>query len=1214
MSSSEPDEHEAFAESRVSQYVFCPTKDTFFNTLDLHADTGDKDVKLPLVIVGNDGSGKSALLANWVAKRREHLHRDEFLFQHFVGCTTPSLHLSHTLHRLETKLKEFYQLREMKVPDSEEDLRWSLGRFLQNAAKKHNPARVVIIIDGVNRLVSEGMPDGALHWLPTELPPCVRFILSTVELDRVPRGTAEVSTHRSYVELTRRHCPLLRIEPLNQQIRQNVINSFLDMNKKTLSLSEAQVFKIISAPVTSQPMYLRSLLQAVCMSLKLTNSSIDQLLETFLRCSTAHELVDKNLNICNQAVFPNVDSPEAPVEDKAKMELLGKIFTIVYISRTGLTVEEIWGVIKMVTSVSIDETVQKLLMEILTAFTMEVKGMYSFSHELYREVVYEKYICSRDNLIRWHQLMARYFSQLPTGARKLVALPYHLEVSGSWSKVKNCLTDINMFELWWTKEFKADFIKTWAQLTKVNTKPIEPYGTSKKDHDAAGNSKREASRPTYDIVEEYVKSLDEYRSKEHPSEERIATIILLIADFLLEFATLGHEVSADVPAIVHPIIPSEDLKALGVPHVTLDDAGRSVLWYPEVYPQLGGVILSDDTAQQDDMPQHGGVSKAIDDIPFCTTYFFHRWMWIQFPYIALGNCNNRFVEGMDLKKNAYSNRYTTASSNAMTAKAEGTMESIKEDSSVKTGTGGLNMKMFKLPEITFNRKAARSIRRVPAEGDDGADKFAQRMQALQDDVQNYREEYDFVMQMKAGLRKRLAELSGSLETLKRSAESVHQFDDAMAVAVKRDVVAANKFESVQLLNKNLKLLNMMCDRHPANVPALILEVEAKIEQDRFLLAEIKKRLWEQKFEHQMHMSNFKVMKFLTKKGENMHNELLDYRIKMKLDLKKQADAYEKMNKAKDARKSKKKSRKEKISSSLDSSVSEEGDTGFSGNGSSNEQTWDEMWSIITSRTGITEPGVFFDRLRNGSGLTEQIESLKKQAEVRLEQNKRDAEIVADELENARLATMNGVSEESDKSKKQELGTGEKYLRTIKEKAETQEQLEQTVISGLGHLGELLGVPFQDEDTPVSDLLRDIETMVDTVMDEREKQLQQAQSNNNNSTFDASTTSKMRETAPSSPEMTNRPPELDMVLSRFESPKLRLPPKLPSRPSLDPTTNAELERDGEEDDDEEGMWDRQYAMSQSMRFLKMKKAKDHKGGPGMDAAGAATAGATAEVKK
>ena len=118
---SHQDEHEAFAASSVSQYVFCQTKDTFFNTLAQPADTAYSDVKPPLVVVGNDGSGKSALLSNWVAKRREHLHRDEFLFQHFVGCTTPSLSLAHTLQRLETKLKDFYQLREMKVPDTEED-------------------------------------------------------------------------------------------------------------------------------------------------------------------------------------------------------------------------------------------------------------------------------------------------------------------------------------------------------------------------------------------------------------------------------------------------------------------------------------------------------------------------------------------------------------------------------------------------------------------------------------------------------------------------------------------------------------------------------------------------------------------------------------------------------------------------------------------------------------------------------------------------------------------------------------------------------------------------------------------------------------------------------------------------------------------------------------------------------------------------------------
>jgi hypothetical protein len=1263
------DEHEAFAASRVSQYVFCQTKDTFFNTLDQHADTGDNDSKLPLVVVGNEGSGKSALLANWVAKRREHLHRDEFLFQHFVGCTTPSLSLAHTLQRLETKLKEFYQLREMKVPDTEEDLRWSLGRFLANAAKKHSPARVIIIIDGVNRLKCEGMPDGVLHWVPTELPPCVRFILSTVELnaphagvsrqagagagshnhnnhnsnsndvtlngssnlhDSDNSGNRNSNIHRSFTELIRRKCPLLRIEPLSQQIRNNVIHAFLTMamNENTISLTDSQQFKIISAPATSQPMYLRSLLQGVRMCSQLTNSTIDQLLETFLHCSTAHELVDKNLNICCQAVFPDSGNPDLP-EEKTKMEILGKIFTIVHVSRTGLTELEISGVIKMVTSIHIDQETFNRLIDILSEFTMVVDGMHSFSHEIYREVVYDKYVCSRDNLIRWHQLMARYFSQLETGPRKLVALPYHLEVSGSWSKVKNCLTDIKMFQLWWTRDFKADFIKTWAQLTKVTPKIKDNYGNTKKDNDnnSNNNNKRSetstsTSRPTYDVVEEYVKSLDEYQTKEHPSAEEVSTIILLIADFLLEFATLGHEANADVPNIIHPYIPQEDLESIGVPHLRVDDAGRSILYYPDVYPHLGGVIANSDGGADASAPQDAA-AKAIDDIPFCTTYFFHRWMWIQFPYIALGNCNTRFVEGEENKKKAYHGAAYMLKQAELKKKQEleskMTMSQSLDDNN-KT-MNEMDTKKFALPEIKFHRKAARTLRRIPKEGDAAADKFAVRMQALQDDIQNYREEYDFVMQMKAGLRKQLAELSGSLETLKRSAESVHQFDDAMIATKKRDVDAQLKYDSVKLLNKNLKKLNEMCDRHPPNVPALIQDIERKIAQDKFLLAECKTRLWEQRFERLMHHSNFKIMKFLSNKGEEMHNDLLEVRISMKVALTQQAKS---MDKQKEKIAKLDKLKQKKLSGKLNDSLSAttSGIEGTEGSDSSilpGEQ-WAEMWEIITSRTGIAEPTVFFDRLRNSSNLAEQIRSLKKQAENKLENLKSEQIAVEEDMETTRLSTMNGAGEDTDKQQKVELFNKEKYLKIIKEKSESHEQLQTTVTGGLLHLGELLGIPVrEDSNVPVTDLLRDIETMIDTLMDEREKHLQQtANANNTLNAPSAITpvnggngngTGNTTQQLPTSPIVeNNRPPELDLVLQRFESPKLRLPPKLPSRPNLD-TNDPKKEIAEDEDDDEEGMWDRNFAMNQSSKFIKLKKMKESnslaKTAPNAQSAGQAT---------
>ena len=56
---------------------------------------------------------------------------------------------------------------------------------------------------------------------------------------------------------------------------------------------------------------------------------------------------------------------------------------------------------------------------------------------------------------------------------------------------------------------------------------------------------------------------------------------------------------------------------------------------------------------------------------------------------------------------------------------------------------------------------------------------------------------------------------------------------------------------------------------------------------------------------------------------------------------------------------------------------------------------------------------------------------------------------------------------------------------------------------------------------------------------------------------------------------------------------------------DPNKISKEDRDGSDDDDE-GMWDRQYAMSQSMKLLKMKKGKEAKQGAvpaGETAAGA-----------
>lgn len=65
--------------------------------------------------------------------------------------------------------------------------------------------------------------------------------------------------------------------------------------------------------------------------------------------------------------------------------------------------------------------------------------------------------------------------------------------------------------------------------------------------------------------------------------------------------------------------PNQDLGSLGVPFLSIDEDGRSVLNKP---------LLTE--TKEDDKP--AGVDqppKPNEDFPDCTTYFYHRWMWIQ---------------------------------------------------------------------------------------------------------------------------------------------------------------------------------------------------------------------------------------------------------------------------------------------------------------------------------------------------------------------------------------------------------------------------------------------------------------------------------------------------------------------------------------------------------------------------------------------------------
>lgn len=99
--------------------------------------------------------------------------------------------------------------------------------------------------------------------------------------------------------------------------------------------------------------------------------------------------------------------------------------------------------------------------------------------------------------------------------------------------------------------------------------------------------------------------------------------------------------------------------------------------------------------------------------------------------------------------------------------------------------------------------------------------------------------------------------------------------------------------------------------------------------------------------------------------------------------------------------------------------------------------------------------------------------------------------VESELEEVRYAaSFAGGGGQSSKEHKKQLAEKQHHLKEIKEKTESMEQLEQRVISGLAHISDILFIPKTEEDGSVINLVRDIEAVLDTLINEREKQQQQ----------------------------------------------------------------------------------------------------------------------------
>ncbi|VDI39379.1 Hypothetical predicted protein [Mytilus galloprovincialis] len=233
--------HNAFGEAR--QRVYIGRQDYFKNITEAR----DKGITKPFIILGESGSGKSSLIANW-AKKIEDAEATTFVFVHFIGSSADSSDYIKLIRRLFEEMNIFYDF-DMQIPTSDSLLINDIGKWLRMAGSR---TKVVIVLDALNQLDDGTGEDGSEHdlmWIPEELPSNVFMLCSTLP-------------GRAMQSCLRNKWPNMKVEPLQESQKMQIITDYLQgVYGKTLN-SEQKIM-LVNAQQTSNPLYLKSLLDEI---------------------------------------------------------------------------------------------------------------------------------------------------------------------------------------------------------------------------------------------------------------------------------------------------------------------------------------------------------------------------------------------------------------------------------------------------------------------------------------------------------------------------------------------------------------------------------------------------------------------------------------------------------------------------------------------------------------------------------------------------------------------------------------------------------------------------------------------------------------------------------------------------------------------------------------------------------------------------------------
>jgi tetratricopeptide (TPR) repeat protein len=396
-------DHEMFALSRARVYI---GRQEYFARLDEHVTAKTQQ---PLLVTGESGSGKSALLANWAFRYRQS-HPDDLLLMHFIGATPYSADWAAMTKRIMAELKRRFDLPG-DIPDEADELRNAFASWLHMAATK---GRVVLILDALNQL--EDL-DGALDlvWLPSVTPENVRLFVSTLP-------------GRPLNELNKRRLVPLEIQPLAFDERREYVQKYLSQYSK--SLSEDRLDRIAQAPQAKNPLFLKALLEEL--RLFGSHERLGQWIERYLSAQNVQELYEKILARWEQDYEGDTD-------------LVGDALSVIWASRRGLSEKELMEILGKDGQPLPHATWSPLFLASGDALVNR-SGLITFFHDYLRNAVRDAYVPTEEHQKKEHLRVAEYFEGKEIGPRKIDEMPWQLAQAKAWKRLYLLMADLQFLQ------------------------------------------------------------------------------------------------------------------------------------------------------------------------------------------------------------------------------------------------------------------------------------------------------------------------------------------------------------------------------------------------------------------------------------------------------------------------------------------------------------------------------------------------------------------------------------------------------------------------------------------------------------------------------------------------------------------------------------------------------------------------------------------------